>query len=87
MCLLLKIWVACVLILLLIAVLVSQILTCSNRRENVSWIQASFMLLVPNGKRYLTENGLFWRKMFWLCTGVFCAIVVTILFSDKWRIG
>jgi hypothetical protein len=72
-----------VLSFLLIAVILSQILMCVNRRENVGWIQASFMLLVPNGKEYLTEKGIFWRKMFWICTFVFCSIVAAILFSDK----
>ena len=83
MSLLLKFGVVFVLGFLWIAAILSQILMCINRGENVSWIQASFMLLVPNGKQYLTEKGVFWRKMCWLCTGVFCAIVVTILFSAQ----
>lgn len=42
-----------VLSFLWIAALLSQILMCVNRRENVGWIQANFMLLVPNGKEFL----------------------------------
>ncbi len=73
-------WVIAV--LLLAIAIVSQVLMVIHRKPNVALFQVQLMynpfLMQIGGRYYLTEKGILWRNVSWVCALIFLFILITV---------